>query len=85
MVRSSKAKEVMRKKFKECDVHHVVSGKSHLFFITSPSGSKYNVALTIGCDCKFMQKYSVNGKLCSHCLAVIDRINEGVGFDDFRN
>lgn len=85
MVKISKSKIVMRNKFQKCDVqHHFVGGESHLFFISSPTGEKYNVALRIGCDCDFMQKKSKhNDKLCSHCLAVLDKIVEGVGFDDF--
>ena len=81
----SKAKEALRKKFKKCDVqHHYCGGESHLFFITSPTGKKYNVGLRIGCDCDFMQKKSkYDNKLCSHCLAVLDKIVEEVGFNGF--
>ena len=80
-----RSQKYLREKLKKCEVrHHYCGGDSHLFFISSPTGEKYNVALRVGCDCDFMQKQGkYKGRLCSHILAVLDRIVEEVGFDEF--
>ena len=67
-------------------VEHVHSGKGHIFKVTSSSGETYNVVVSVGCDCRFMGvKGIANNRVCSHVLAVLKSIREGVLYDCWRN
>jgi len=58
-------------------VKHLFSGKNHFFEVETKAGEKHNVAMQLGCDCRYMGvQGKANGEICSHILAVINKISK---------
>jgi len=56
-------------------VKHSFSGKFHFFEVITPEKNVYNVSIQAKCDCTFFSvQGSPNGKICSHILAVLNKI-----------
>lgn len=56
-------------------VTHEFSGKFHFFKVENIKGRVYNVSVQAKCDCQFFSvQGSPNGKICSHILAVLNKI-----------
>ena len=74
---AKKMSEHIRRKANEHKVKHLFSGKEHFFEVDSGSSEKYSVSIKVGCDCRYMGVQGIaNGEICSHVLAVINKIGQ---------
>ena len=67
-------------KAKKHEVEHDFSGKIHGFKVYSKSGNIYEVTVKVSCTCRYQSVQGTpNGKICSHCLAVLNKISKEGG------
>ncbi len=69
----------LRKAAEQHAVRHDSSGTSHYFKVKSKSGREHGVELKLSCTCEFSSIHAAKGMICSHILAVIDRISKQDG------
>lgn len=57
-------------------VKHTISGKYHFFEVLSGNSEEiWNVVIKVNCGCDFYTKEAIaHGKICSHILAVLNKI-----------
>jgi len=67
--------DFVMQKASNCKAIHLFSGKKHFFEVIDGT-NKHDVTLEVSCDCKFFALHGcTKGLLCSHILAVINKIN----------
>jgi len=72
-----KMSKYLRDRAKKHEVINEFSGKMHFFKVRSDNGEEHNVSIQAGCDCTYMGVQGIaNGYICSHVLAVMEKILE---------
>ena len=70
----------LRRRANEHTVNHLFTGKRHFFTVKNKKGKSYEVSFEVNCECKFMSVQGrPKGRICSHVLAVLDKISRKNG------